>query len=468
METSEMNIKLTEEQKPAYLKHTEIIPKYFSAINTAPPGAGKSYTTMAAAITYKFVLFIVCPANAVSTWEEYVSKYNIQAIIISYNKLIIKGKQSNNAFLCKTYDKKYEVTNKFKELLKSQILLIFDESQHAKNPINVTCKACHILANAVKDANNGSRILLLSATPVDIQPFVESILKLMGIITTEKLYRFEPGKKTFVMNGYGYEELYRFCYDINPKLAIELRPKKLSASSIKESMYKLYTEVVNPTLGFTMSRPNIKAKFTGINKSYKASDDETTRINKAIDMIKRTTNYNNGTITYQEKGMTTVMEYMKIIEVSKLSLFKRIIKDTLDYIPNSKVIMYVWYNITVDELLKEFKDYKPLRCDGKVTQKVKTENRKLFQQPNLNYRLLIAKATSFGDCVSLHDDNTLGLQFPRHTFINPSFFFNYIVQASGRTYRVGTVSDVNVTLTYCQGTDEKNVVESIKSFNIIG
>ena len=107
-----------------------------------------------------------------------------------------------------------------------------------------------------------------------------------------------------------------------------------------------------------------------------------------------------------------------------------------------------------------FKQFKPLRCDGKVSQDTKTENRRLFQQHNNNYRLMIAKPTSFGDAISLNDTSPNG-EFPRYTYINPHFFFNFIVQASGRTYRVGTTSDVNVTLTYCQATDEKNVIAAL-------
>ena len=459
-QTEQIKLKLEPVQQPAYVRHTQIIPYYHGAINTAPGGAGKSYTTMATIITYKYTLFVICPDEA--TWREYTEENNINAIIISYSKLIIKGKESSHGYLRKTFEGKYQVTEKFMDLLKTtQILLVYDESQYAKNAKNKTCSACHELSKAVVAINNGSRILALSATPADKEEFVESIIKLLGIISAEKLFRYELGKKTYNMDGYGYEQLYSFCHKINPTLAFKLRPLKLSAGSIKKSMYNLYTQIVVPTIGFTMPRPPINAKFIGMNKFYKMSKDETERITDALNIIKNVTNYDNGIIAYKADSMQTVIEYMKIIEVSKLPLFKRIIRDVLNYVPNSKVIMYVWYDITVDNLLKEFKEYNPLRCDGRVKKEVKTINRKLFQEPNLKHRLLIAKPTSFGTSISLHDKNNLGEKFPRFTFINPHFYFNFISQAAWRTYRVGTVSDTTVMLTYCQGTDEQNVMDAL-------
>jgi len=453
--------KLEDSQMHAFDRHTKIISHTFGAINTAPPGAGKSFTTMAIGYAYRFILFIICPANAISTWEDYVKIYNIDAIILSYNMLIGKGKSIKHDYLRRTFDNKYVATEEFQKLVNSKILLIFDESQKAKNPKSVTCQACHCLSNVIVKTNNGSRILALSATPIDVKPFVESIIKLLGMITADKLFVYELGKKNYIMEGYGYEQLYSFCYKINPTLATQLRPKSMSAGFIRESMYKLYTNIVVPTIGFTMPRPPIKSKFIGMNKFYKMENDSKDAIVKLLTLIKKDANFNNGDVSYDINGIAKIIAGMKSIELQKVPLFIRLIKDVLTYIPNSKVIMYVWYDITVDLLMSELKEYRTLRCDGKVTQDVKTNNRRLFQEPNLNYRLIIAKPTSFGDCVSLHDNNTLGLKFPRFNFINPSFHFNSIVQAAGRTYRVGTVSDATVALTYCQDTEEDSVIKAL-------
>ena len=453
--------KLEDSQLPAFDRHTKIIKSFFGAINTAPPGAGKSFTTMSISYAYDYLSFIICPANAISTWEDYVKQFNIKAIILSYNMLIGKGKSIKHNYLRRTFDNKYEATDEFKRLVNGKMLLVFDESQRAKNPKSVTCQACHTLSNVIVKTNNGSRILALSATPIDVKPFVESIIKLLGIITVDKLFIYELGKKNYIMDGYGYEQLYNFCYKINPKLASEFRPTSISATLIKESMYLLYTNIVVPTIGFTMTRPIIKSKFVGINKFFKMSKDSKETISNLLSIIKKEVNYDNGNVSYDINGIAKIIEGMKNIELEKVPLFIRLITDVLTYVPNSKVIMYVWYDITVDILMSELKQYNPLRCDGKVSQKIKTDNRRFFQEPNLNYRLIIAKPTSFGDCVSLHDNNSLGLKFPRFNFINPSFHFNSIVQAAGRTYRVGTVSDATVTITYCQDTEESNVINAL-------
>jgi hypothetical protein len=84
---------------------------------------------------------------------------------------------------------------------------------------------------------------------------------------------------------------------------------------------------------------------------------------------------------------------------------------------------------------------------------------KLFQEANTKTRVIIAKPTAFGVGINLDDRDG---NFPRHTFINPSFHFDKIHQAAGRTYRCTTKSNVRCTLCYVKNTEESNIIDALR------
>lgn len=450
-------INLEPHQINCYKRSLELLKTHHAIINTSPPGTGKTFTSMAVAITYNFHMFIVAPANACYMWEEETAKYKIESTVISYGVLIGRNNKFSHPFLEKINDE-YSATKEFDNLVTRRILLVFDESQDSKNFKTSTCKACHALSNRVVSINNGSKIMLLSGTLVDKEEFIESVLKLTGIIRSNLLFKHNIGKREYQFDGMGYQQLMDYCYKLNPEETRKYRQDKIKINSklIKQNMYKLFVDVIRPNLGVTMPPCKMNAKLITISKFYKLNDIDSKKLEDALSKLKSEINYRpDGTIEYKQNGGNQIVHLLKHIELSKINLFTRLIEDTLNYVKNSKVLIFVWYDVTVDYLMGKFSEYSPLRCDGKVSKKKKEENRRLFQEYNANHRLLIAKPTSFGRSVSLHDTHG---DFPRFTFINPHFYFNHIMQTTGRAYRVGTKSDSNVTLTYIQNTDEKNVI----------
>lgn len=452
------DLKLESHQVGSYKVNLEIFKSNFSALNTSGTGTGKTFLTMAVALHCRYTLLVICPAGAKAMWEEVTTEYGIPCIVISYSILAGRGDKTNHPYLVKR-DGIYYPTPALTELLGKKVLVVYDESQDAKNPKANVTKACHTITKEVIRVNNGSRIILLSATPVDKEDFVESVLKLTGIITADELFHYDLGHREYQMAGYGYQQLYNYCYIKNPKVSTSLYPGTLKAKNIRKSMFDLYVKIVKSQIVFSMPKPIINAKFIAKSRFYRMNQEDLNKMNHGLDELKDAVRYReDGTINYKSDGFGKIVQSMMIMEISKINLFCRLIEDTLNYIPHSKVIMYVWYDNTVDELMDRLDRYGPLRCDGKVDKKIREQYRKSFQEDNDNYRLIIAKPTSFGRSIGLHD--TAGSR-PRFTYINPNFKFNPIVQAAGRTYRVGTKSDVTINLTYSINTDESNVIYAL-------
>jgi hypothetical protein len=453
---------LESHQIDAFKNACTMLNTLFGIMCTAGTGTGKSYIAMALALYYKYHMLIICPPDARINWEELIAHYGISATIITYAALAGKSGIMSHPYLVQSADKKYYATPALSELIKKKVLIVFDESQVAKNTKSLTSKACHALTKEVIKCNNGSRVLTLSATPVDKEIYIESVCKLTGIITAETLFHYDPGHRDYHMKGYGYDQLYEFCYKINPARTKELYPQALKASTIRDSAFKLFVEIAKHKMAFTMPNPVINAKLVTMTMFYKMQHDDLAHLKQGLQDLKEAVQYDpqTGTILYKKDGLGKIIKSMMLMERSKINLFCRLITETLNYVDNSKVVMYVWHDDTVEILMDRLKKYKPLRCDGKVSQKERHHNRTLFQADNNEYRLIIAKPTSFGRAIGLHDVNGNGTR-PRFTYINPNFHFNHIIQAAGRTYRVGTKSNTHIYLTYTADNDESNVINAL-------
>ena len=445
-------------QVPAFKRNIEIYKSNFGAINTSEPGSGKTYLSMALALASGYKLVVICPAGTINTWMEDTEKYGIDLIVLSYSVIASKHNKLSHPYLTKNNDE-YFATEELTKLIQQKILLVFDESHDVKNPKSNCTKACHAMVKELVKVNNGSRTLLLSATPLDKEIYVESVLKLLGIINCNELYHYELGKRIYFMRGYGYEQVYNYAYQRNKVLAQKLYPVILKSKNILESLFNLYVKIIKFEVGYSMSSPIIDAKNISENHFYKLDPNDAPIMKRGLSELKDAIMYSDdGNFNYNPKGIAKVIKSMMIIELSKVNLFCTLVNKVLTTVPNSKVILYVWYDNTVEELLSKLSHFNPLRCDGKVDKNKRAIYRKLFQEPNLNYRLIIAKPTSFGRSIGLHDIHG---GFPRYTFINPNFSFNAITQSAGRTYRVGTKSDARVILTYITDTDENKIIYAL-------
>lgn len=453
-------IELRSYQMDPYNKMEGAMSQMGAIMLAAPTGAGKTIAGLKLGQKYDFTIFVIGPAGIEDNWKEEAAKYKMELIFISYTLLAGKsGKMSHN-YLQYT-NGEYVPTQQYKDLVSKRILLIFDECQAGKKTTAKCSQACYALSKEVRLQNCGSRILLMSATPFDKEEFAESAFKLMGIIKKKELMFYNVGTNEYEMEGYGFEEAVQYCNLINKTLMNNLYPSKINAKTLRLTLYQMYVQIVKTRAIFTLPKPPSKSKFIPEAKYYNLSNEnERMVVVEAINKLSGIVRNEQGEVKITATNMGAITKAFMEIESCKVGLFERVAKSILENTINDKVIIYLWHDESVIRLMNALSKYNPLRCDGKVTKKKRTANRLLFQQPNNMYRVIIAKPTAFGVGINLDDRDG---NFPRHTLINPSYHFDKIHQAAGRTFRpVTTMSDSYCTLMYIKDTEESSIIHSLE------
>lgn len=454
------DIILLPHQIETYNKIHNTMKTNMSILLAAPTGSGKTIVGIKLGKDYDMGLFVVGPASIEENWLDEAAKYGIKIIFISYTRLGGRGGKFSHPYL-NNINGTFYASDEFKKVVQMRTLLIFDECQAAKKTTAVCSKACYALSRAVRNMNCGSRIMLASGTPFDKEEFAESTFKLMAIIQQDLLFEWRVADREFVLEGFGFEEAIAYCNKINPELTRRLYPENLNAKAIRKSLYDMFIHIIKTRAVFTMPRPIITAKFIPESHYYRLEDFERDSVLKAIKSLGSAVRPNGeaGAIQITGGNMGRITTALVALERAKIHIFERIIRKILTTTVNDKVIVYLWYDEGVEYLMNVFKQYNPLRCDGKVVPKKRAAHVKLFQQPNNMYRLIIAKPTAFSVGINLDDRDG---HFPRHTFINPSYHFDKIHQAAGRTYRATTKSDARCTLCYVKDTEEGSIIEALR------
>lgn len=440
-----------------------ILTHFLCYTDTSITGSGKTMLAMAIAQIFGLILFVVAPAGVKEVWEEHASKYGMVLYFISYESL--QGK--NNIWVTR-YDNpsgkgtekvKYEASITFRNLVQSKILLIFDECQFAKNPKANKTKACHALSKAIHQANNGSRIGLLSRTPWDREIYLESGLKLMSIITADKLY--EKKFSNLTLQGYGFWEAYTWAYSMDPEEAKKLYPPGAvpKAKDIKLAIYNMYVGIIKKKLTISMPNPKFDVKFIGTIKKYELPAAELTQLQTAIKAIKEVINYMpDGTCRRQFSGLDQLRYNLQMMEMSILRLYCQIAWHQLTIDPNSRFAIGVWYNSSVDYFMKNLAMFNPLRLDGQVKPEIRAAYIREFQKPDNFHRLIICKPTAAGTGISCHDVH--GGRFT-YAVCNPGYNVTSVQQWFGRFYRVGVKSDVHAALIQIENADIQGVMDAL-------
>ena len=437
---------------------------HFLHFNTSPTGSGKTPFMIKLAQKFNLRIVVVGPASIEENWTiDECGKYNMDCVFISYSKLsradaITKYVEYDTEGNCK-------IGAAFKELLKSPIYLILDESQNTKNDDSNCTNACYKLMAATRQANNGSRGASLSATPMDKEEQVETAFKMMGVMTANDLFHYNLGRGEYTTIGYGYSQIVDFCRKIDPELTdeLELDESDYKAKNFRHAVYEMYTQIIMPKYTFAMPRPTIKAKFIPSHTYYEIKDEnEFDTIKVAISKMRVMSGYEDGGSLDPSIKMGMIGQLFGGVEYSKVKLFTRIAKQKLDADPKCKVVIYVWQDKlgTVDELLKNLEAYNPLRCDGKVNPKKRSVYKNLFNEHNCKHRVIIAKPSAFSEGHNLTDTSPNG-EFKRHFLISPYYDFVKVHQSAGRGYRANTTSDVTCTLVYVDGTEESGIIDAL-------
>lgn len=219
-------IKMELQIRPHQIEHfnrlNDIVSKFDGYLDTSDKGAGKTILTIAMAKRLKLSLIVIGPLDTINMWKEECNIYGVHLIKgLTYHCL--RGTNisppKNGLLNISDDDGTFVSSPEFIKLIKKGVLLVFDEVSNLKNQ-TLQLNAAHTLVNTIVSFNKigkvKSKVALLSATPCDKPEKIDSILKMLGFISSEELYNYDQDEKKY--NLLGIQELINSCLILNKGL----------------------------------------------------------------------------------------------------------------------------------------------------------------------------------------------------------------------------------------------------------
>jgi len=420
------------------------------ALDTSKMGCGKTYVSCKVLIHYKFKhCIVVCPS--VDVWEEVRDTYKLPIThIITYNTLRgRKGSQPSHGLLSRLDTREEPIftsSELFTTIISEGCLLIFDESHLIKNDSD-QFKAARALAREITLPKTiiTSRCLFLSATPFDKEEQPTRLLQCAGVISKDKLYYYDKATRRYEITG--LKELINFCKLKNPiKTQILVNNTSFNKETIPILAYELFREIIQETVSFCMPIPAMQVELDCKNGYYamtKIEEDNyiaaISRLNKAVRGVKGTE------IKINKDNLGAVTLALRDKEYAKCGIYVRNAIYYLETVPNCKVIISVNFNRTIDTLMLNLANYNPLLYSGQILAKKRTGIKALFQQANLEHRLLITNINVSSLSVSFDDRDG---NFPRYAFGEAGYKIMNDHQWTHRFYRISTLSVPHIRFVY--------------------
>jgi len=465
-------ISLRECQIKCYNESNKMLDNQFSYINVSPTGMGKTIITLDVAAKRGLKVFVISTPAALITWEKECAKYGFTDFIgITYQTLRTKITHEDIAangfkdvkgytYIKRSCGKTIPVyltyhsgsfypTNLLNDIISSGYNIIFDEVQLAKNPKSATMQACHEISKSVVNLNTLSRIAILSATPYDKIKFSESILKIAGIVTQDKMYDYDRSSMKYILHGYGLHQVISWANKINSKVTTSITGSfsVIKKSTIRWLSHELFTKVIKDAF-VTKAIANYPTKLDIKSCYYKLSKSAEENLKYIEQGMKAATGYNQETDTLGKNiDLGRFKVQLHAMEHVKLEIPARVVAKQLDENPNDKVIIYLWHIDCINEMCNLLYEYNPKIINGSIKKSERSCIIDRFQAPTTKSRLLIVNIASGSESISL--DDTDG-RFPRTIYIIPNYYYLKIVQSTGRCQRMSSMSDCSVKIIYCK------------------
>lgn len=477
-------ITLYEYQVAHELRIKEILQLSPFAFDFSMLGTGKTYTTshmlmdnLGPQHQYQ-TMIVVCPVTVKNTWSYMVNTYQVPiANMISFCELrTVKFKQPKHGLLTRRDYMKtitmddghrrdiekvdYKCTPRYLDLVKNGVLLIIDEMQNVKNMSN-QLDACQEMIRPIvagfdqNPATFKSRVLLLSGSPSDKQNQAVHFFRMLHIMTSDRLSVYNP--QTEMIMWRGMNEIENYCRRYFGEAEVsEIRQQfehRLSLfrsrqeTILNEYCYQLFRVCLGKYCSHSMNPIQIASQIFKQNAYYSINNQtDTDLLIKGIVGLGKSTRFNpdNQTIDFGHDGigaLRAITQSLMMIETAKINLFTRVARQALDRNPNQKVVICVNYTATIEDLMTNLSAYQPLRLDGHMNARQRSEVLSRFQDHSVNYRLLIGNAGVCSTGIDLDDQDG---RFPRLCLVSPNYNTIQLYQLSHRFHRINTRSDSTI------------------------
>lgn len=448
-------IVLKEHQGPHIEKIKGIFSKHNCAFDMSTMGAGKTYTTSQLSLDLKFNhVIVVCPVSVEAKWKS-MAKYGVKLTnVMSYQSLrSIKNKSPKHGLLERydSYDADtntsytfFEPTEYLTQIIKEGCLFVLDEAQHIKNK-NDQFLACQAIAKAINKSGSGSRMLLLSGTPIDKEEHAVNIMQMLGIISSTRLYTFN--KEEYKLRLYGARDLVDYCKYIDEnKINSFIRNYPWRQDNVLHNCYLIFQQILKPAITSVMPSPPLDIDCKN---GYYVIEPESDRKNlmKAIAELHSSVMYDERTksVNVKKETIGAITKALSKIEAAKVNSMARVIEQTLEDYPTCKVGVFVNYTDSLFKLSDLLVKYKPLILYGSVNKNKRQELIDKFQEGNTKHRLIISNLKVASTGIDL--DDKFG-DFPRFAFASPNYEILVLHQLTRRFVRLDSKSNATFRFFY--------------------
>ena len=391
-----------------------ILGKNRRVLDASKMGLGKTYCTVAVCVELKLVPFIVCPKTVMENWLNVLKYFGCGHYgITSYESLQhLKYWDSDNKrellnFIGKT-DEGYDA---FEDEMPDDLVIIYDEVHKCKN-INT---------------NNGTILHALTKTNV-------RICMLSGTVADQPVY--------FVLVGL----VLKLYDDYTKGHQWIIKKSKLTSS---ENYMLGFHKIIYPNYASKINEDIVKNLYPECEIAAKCYDMKTS------DEIEE--NYNKLKQAMKSKDKKSIMsEYIRTNHANDILKMPTIVSETkLNIAAGNSVVIFVNYTdclLTLSELLDT-------QClvYGEQTIEERYKNIKDFQLDR--ERIIICNIKCGSNGISLHDLNG---RYPRVSLLMPTWSVTDLIQALGRTYRIGVKTKTKQIIIFSNSSSEKYVQENIK------
>jgi len=439
-------IKIRDYQQKHFRKVLNVLQNEIAYLDTSDLGAGKTIIALAVAAAYKMGVIVVSPKSIISNWTKNGDKYGIPVYrVVTYQSL--RGNSTsklNHDILIRDGDE-FLPTDVIETYAKKGLLIVFDECHALKND-NSQLWAAHAMVNEAKRLGRmgmNVRVACLSATPADKQENITSLLKILGVVLSDKMYRYNRSGRYY--EKIGLQEVIDKCIKYDPDLTFYSTCRPINKTTIKTICHDLYTNVLKNHISSGMA---IQIKKDAKNLFAKMHQEDVERLRNGALMFKSATNYRfeSGEVEYNKINWGDLIKSRMEIDSAKVNTIVRLAKKDLETNPNNKVIIYFTYKRDIEEVVRQLKNYNPLKLTGDVTKiKYRDEIMNKFQKADNEYRVLVSNPKVGGSGICLDD---IWGNFPRFMYIAPSYFFTDLFQATGRICRETTKSKPTIRFVY--------------------
>lgn len=432
---------LADYQKPHYDRLLNIMRKHYGAIDTSAMGAGKTVTTTYLAQKNGFRSMLVFgPTQLKEPWEAEARRQGIHLEFFNYTRL----SNANFPYTTKDYEGNIVATHTFRTLLNSNVLIVFDEVANLKNASSSRTANAHAMIRALLESKSGSRVIALSATPIDKEEQTGELMKSVGIVKQTELYYYDKSTREYYATG--INDMIDFANTINAALTqqiVEQYLYPLNKASVQKTAFELYLHIIKGEIASSMIRPTLEKD--AYNGYFKMDENDYKTLKDGVNQLKDAVGFRNGQVEKGKHNMGGVVAAQTIIEKAKMPTIIRAARQVLEDDINSKVLIFVQYKDSVNQVLEKMAEYHPIAIVGDVLAENRQALLDVFQQPNHHRRVIVANLKIASSGLNLGDTDG---RFPRYIFMVPNYHFIDLQQASGRATRLNSKSVATIFLVY--------------------